>query len=72
MPYRIINKKSPLKSQNIKDIDTTFFDHQNISNQYQTTKVFSSVDIEEEIPIRMDKRAIKDAVLVRQIHLEKK
>jgi hypothetical protein len=72
MPYRIINKKSPLKSQNIKDIDVTFFDHQNIPNQYQTTKIFSSVDAEEEIPIRIDKRTIKDAVLVRQINLEKK
>ncbi len=24
MPYRVINKKSPLRSQNIKDIDISF------------------------------------------------
>lgn len=24
MPYRVVNKKSPLRSQNIKDIDISF------------------------------------------------
>ena len=73
MPYRIVNKKSPLKSQNIKDIDVSMMQKEISSIQYPTGNIFVYSDLEtNEFNIRIDRKSVKDAVLVKQINLKKK
>ena len=74
MPYRIVNKESPLKSQNIKDIDISFVEKEVPSIvQYPSGKLFLYPDLENhDVNIRMDKKSVRDAVLVKQISLKKK
>ena len=70
MPYRVVNKKSPLKSQNIKDIDITFLDQQHLAPSF---KISTISDISNhDFNIKIDKQTMRDAVLVKQINLKKK
>ena len=74
MPYRIVNKKSPLKSQNIKDIDISFLEKDNLSiGQYHVAKILTFSDMDSsDLNIRVDKKTVRDAVLVKHINLKKK
>lgn len=73
LPYRLPNKKSPLKSVNLRDFEVPFSSHhQNpLIKHYCESRLLTTVDlnISHLKNTCKDRRKVKDAMLVRKIDL---
>ena len=76
LPYRLPNKKSPLKSNNLRDLELSpsYDTDKSLLKHYSESRLLTAIDfnLNSLKNTCKDRKKIKDAVMVRKIDLVKK